>query len=533
MSLLRRIINAVRDVEQPSTPGGASETARIVENANRWREQYNPLRGLTFPIAVSWMEQCQRGIFADFQWACHFIERRDADLYAIIERRCGMLTQMDWDIKTVERRFKQRGMQYDSVLASEQQAALRGSYDRFENLYEAIEHLAMASFWGYAPVQYIASGELLKRLNCLDPWNVCRDGAYGDWYWNPEAFNREARSLPSENRLDLNAYVFRTQRRMINEIALIKYLRQNLSAKDWDAFLEIYGVPGWIVIMPQNVPAGKESEYEDAASAVAAGRSGALPFGSDAKCADAPRGVVPFRDHLEYWSQRLVLAGTGGLLTMLSAPGSGTLAGGAHWEAFQIIARSEARKISELLQRSIDKHILSEAFKGQPALAYFELAANEEQDVGDILDHAIKIYQAGGQVDWTQISEKTGYKVSQAAPRQPMLQNRLRNTASVSESDASLRSAALGNLSEALTDDFRPLADRLRGILELEDPALINSALRSLRADIPSIARTLLSNPRQASVLEKTITAALFNGYAEGIAAHESPDDQHETRRNA
>ena len=58
-----------------------------------------------------------------------------------------------------------------------------------------------------------------------------------------------------------------------------------MSAKDWDAFIEIYGIPSWIITLPASVPAGQESEYRDAAAAVAAGGSGAIPNGSDAKAA--------------------------------------------------------------------------------------------------------------------------------------------------------------------------------------------------------------------------------------------------------
>ena len=46
----------------------------------------------------------------------------------------------------------------------------------------------------------------------------------------------------------------RTWDRPLDEIARIKYVRANLSQKDWDAFIELYGIPGWIVFMPPNTP---------------------------------------------------------------------------------------------------------------------------------------------------------------------------------------------------------------------------------------------------------------------------------------
>lgn len=414
MSIFGRLLNRTQPAAQgDASPGGAVDVERRVEQVNRWRDQLNPLRGITMATAVSYLEQAQRGEFADVQWAYSFLERRDADLLAIVERRTGALLEMDWDIKTVERRFKQRGVAFDAQLAADQQAMLRGSYDGFSNLYGAIEALAMATFRGFAHVQFLAQGHLLKTLNPLDQWNVVRDGLNGAWFWNPSGRLVGAANLSATDRLNPAAYVTRVCTRPVNEIAIIKYLRQNLSAKDWDAFLEIYGIPGWIVTMPDTVPAGKEDDYRAAAQSVAEGGSGALPAGATATCADQPRGVAPFRDHMTYWTEKLVLAGTGGLLTMLSMPqGIGSGASGAHGDAFALLARSEARRISELFQRSIDAYLLARHFPGRPALAYFAVSANEEQDVGQVLDHATKIVAAGGQVDWSQISEKTGYRIT-------------------------------------------------------------------------------------------------------------------------
>jgi phage gp29-like protein len=385
---------------------------------DRWRQQFNPLRNLTIARAVSLFDASQRGDFADLQWTYRFIERRDEDLIALMERRGSAILQMDWNIKTVdEKTAARRGIAFDKRLAEDQAAALRAAYERITNLYAAIEHLAMAAFREFAICQFqdgdraAVPGEA-NHIECLNGWNIVRDGLSGPWYWNAEARQVSVQSLAESDRIDPKYCLIREWPRPLDEIALLKFIRSNLSRKNWDAFVEIYGLPAWIVIMPPSVPSGKESEYLAAARAIAEGQPGALPPGADAKCADQPRGTNPFRDHLQYLTEKLVLAGTGGLLTMLSAPGSGTLAGSAHMEAFDIVARGEARKISEILQAQFDRPVLAGAFEGKPTLAYFELAANEEQDVGDILDHAVKINQAGGRVDWSEMSEKTGYTIT-------------------------------------------------------------------------------------------------------------------------
>lgn len=387
---------------------------RQVEAANRWRDGYNPLRGLTLARAVALQEAYNRGEMADLQWLYYHIEQADPDLLALVERRVSALLELDWNIKMIP---PDRRTDYDADLAAAQAAALRAEYERKQNLYEAIEHLAMAAFRGFAVIE--PQGNLFA---CFDSWNVVRDGFAGAWKYNPEAKSCGFAGLPNENLFDENVCIVRTVRRRINYYGLYKFIRANLSSKDWDAFIEIYGLPGTVVIMPDNVPADKTEEYKTAAEDVAEGASGALPYGSDVKFSDNPRGVNPFRDHMQYLREQLVLAGTGGLLTMLSMPtGIGEGASGEHGDAFAQIARAEARRISETFQKQFDARILARDFPGRPALAYFELAAREAVKTGDIIAHAQLLAQAGYQIDAAELAEKTGYKLTlkPAAPAAP------------------------------------------------------------------------------------------------------------------
>ncbi len=385
---------------------------------NKWRETYNPLRGLTLARAVSMAESFQRGDMADLQWTYFFVEQTDPDLFALVERRASALLEMDWNVKLVS----ETRTGFDTMLANEQAAALRESYERLDNLYEAVEHLEMSAFRGFAHVEkhFDASGEL-THLEILDQWNVVRDGLRGAWKYNPQARSTTFEGLPEDHVLDPARWIIAEPKRHINRIALFKFIRQNLSQKDWDAFIEIFGIPGWVIVMPPNVPADKQDDYEAAARAVAEGGSGTLPNGSTVHASDSPRGVNPFRAHLAFLQQQLVLAATGGLLTVLAQSGSGTLAGSAHMEAFKTIARARARRISEAFQRQHDKAFLEVRFPGCPILAYFELAANETVDTTQIIDHVARLTAAGFQLDPDEVSEKTGYKVtripSTASPR--------------------------------------------------------------------------------------------------------------------
>ena len=504
-----------------------------MNSLNKWREQYNPLRGLTISRAVSWLEAAQRGEFADVQWACFFVEQTDPDLLALIERRSGAVLEMDWDIRIVSK--EKAGKKFDQKLAEDQAAALRLAYETIDNLYEAIEHQEMAVFRGFAHCQkWFGNDGAIQHLEPLDQWNWVRAGMYGQWYYNPDAQSVGASAFGPQDAIEPSEYLIRIVRRPVNRIGLLKFIRSNLSQKDWDSFVEIYGVPGGVVIGPANVQPEKEATYRDAAEDVAEGASGYLPNGCDIKWPDTVRGSSPFREHMRWLQEQLILAGTGGLLTMLTEAGSGTLAGGAHADTFRTIARSDARKVSELFQTQLDKATLDVLFPGKPRLAYFQLAAQEEQNVGEIVEHAFKLRQAGFQMDQAQLQEKTGYTLALApVPAQPgageelppalrITQRRERsNPPAASRLLNDDRTVPMDTLDQAAKDDvcraqatdLAKLRDRLEVVLSIDDDTQLKRALENLERDLPGYLIEMNRNPAAAKAMEDSLTAAFINGW--------------------
>ncbi len=68
---------------------------------HRWRDAYNPLRGLSMPKLVSLLEAGERGQYADLQWFYHYMEQSDAMIAAVLQRRRAALLSVDWDIRVV------------------------------------------------------------------------------------------------------------------------------------------------------------------------------------------------------------------------------------------------------------------------------------------------------------------------------------------------------------------------------------------------------------------------------------------------
>lgn len=490
---------------------------KIIRNWNKYRSMYNPLRGLTINRAVGLLEAHERGEYCDVMWTFRYIERMYPTLVALIERRTSAIMELDYSIKTVP-------VEKDTALAAEQEAALREAYDRIDNLYEAFEHLAMATFREFAHVEKHRdrAGEIV-HLEILDQWNVVRSMGTGQWKYNPDAMSTSFDALPETALMDMNDFIFRSVPRPVDPIAMLAFIRSNMSQKDWDAFVETYGIPPLFIIMPPNVPQGKEAEYQGVADDVAGDGRGALPNGSDVKSVDVGARAHPFADHMRHLQEEVVLAGTGGLLTMLTAPGSGTLAGNAHKDTFEKIAKSEARKISEAFQKQFDAEILGRAFPGKPVLAYFDLAANEETDVGEIITHASNLYAAGYQVDKQILEEKTGYTLIPAPVAPPGLAQfgSIANRGRVRMREApvsDLLTNGITELARAQREDLAALADELIALYrksESEDMTIpqLFIELVALRDRLPEHHK---KDPLTAQIFADLQAAAWANGIMRG-----------------
>jgi len=390
----------------------------IVARANRWRDFYNPFRHLNIQRAISMMEFFRRGWFADLEWMYSYLEQNHDTLMALMGRRLDAIAEMDWDIRIADDH-----PEFDETLADEQASALRGVYDNMDNLTGeggAIEHLATSVFRGFAHVE-IQGDRNAPHLEPVMQWNIVRDGYRGLWKYNPDSRLCGFESLPDNLIIDPQNFLIAENHRHIDWIALLIFLRKNLAVKDWAGFIEIYGIPSGVITMAQNAPQDPQgkAQWEQAAKSVAEGGSGAIPFGSAYTPNDSPRGTDPFTPYLKYLDEQLILIGTGGKLTMLTESGSGTLAGGAHEDTFQQIAKAHGKRIAGVFNVQFDRQFLADNFPGQPVLAYWQFA--EESDVDAICAQVTALSGAGLKVDAEEIGERTGYTLEDKPEPVPMV----------------------------------------------------------------------------------------------------------------
>lgn len=388
----------------------------IFDHKNQgWRDKYNPLRGLSLPKLVTLLESGERGAYADLQWFYHYMERSDAMIHAVIQRRRAALLACDWDIRVTPENGALRRSNGASAgsyggLAEEQAAFLREAYDRVENFRDAVSFIFSGLFRGYAHLEkHIAPSGMVTRLEPVEQWFWVRDGLFGTWEYNQDARSGVARGVEVDFE---NFLVFESV--PLNRMLAVLYLRKNLSQKDWDSFLEVYGIPSIFLVGPPNTPETKEAEYHAVAQEIMSDGRGYLPYGSDVKFVNGGGNKPPFLEHIDYIDRQITLAATGGLLTMLTEAGSGTLAGNAHSDTFLQIARGDAALLSGLFQEQFDTPLLREYFPDQPILAYFEFAPPAADEVSRVVKDAVELAKAGVRIDLSELEEKTGYKLERA-----------------------------------------------------------------------------------------------------------------------
>ncbi len=512
-----------------------SRATREAKEAAAWIEATNPLRGMTLQRAVALYDSARNGDTVHLQWLYQEIESADPTLMVCADRRGGALVTLDWSIRT---RKPARVRGWDEGLAAEQTAMLEAEYGRADqgNLTAAVEHLASAMFRGFAHVAplYTSDGRGLEGFEVLDHWNFRRDIATGEWLWNPNGYAYERVTLDAIPRDELASVV---RSRHIDYPALSIYLRSALGEKAWGQFLERYGIPPVIIVMPPDIPAEKEALYLAAAEDVAKGASGALPNGASASYATEARGTDPFSVFLDHQQKLVVLMATGGLATSLeTAQGLGSGTSDAHSDTWRAVWLKDSIVIADALNRGVTRLLLDRNFPGRAHLAYFAFDAEPARAPGEIFEDAGKARAAGYTIDRAQLEEKTGYTLAPyepaaaafpppAAPwRSPdadasaqtpsnLVAKPLQNASNAPDDEApspedgtpqNASDAVLGDLAKSLAADMSPAAERVAALLDMPE-AERASAARELMDELPEL---LPADPEMAAVFETALAEA-------------------------
>lgn len=518
-----------------------------------WHEAANPLRNLTLPRAMMIYDHARHGNYADLLWLYHEIEAADPTLMICRDRRESALVELDWNV--ILKRATRLRRRWDKQLALEQQSFLEEAYGACNNFENACEHLMDGFFRGFAHARPIYSSDSLALLDfeLLDGWNFVRNRATGAWHWNPNATSSiQADALDEIPATELVSVV---RSRHIDYPAFSLYLRAALGETLWGEFIERYGIPPVMVVMPEFADKKEELRYLEASEKLCEGASGALPYGSQVHYAGESRGTDPFSAFLKHQQELIVLLSTGGLLTTLTASGSGTLAGEAHTDSWRTIVRRDARLLAAAFEARVTHDLLTTAFPGKPHLVEFAFETEAKPTADAVFTTAGKARTAGYRIDRGDLEEKTGYTLIEeqntpqngnfggfggalmnkesATPLQndgiPLQNSRSEKdgvtdgsekhalkTASGAIPAATMEAAALDALAEARAASLAPVIDRLLDALAVTDDAAMLAALKSLYADLPRLAEVAAANDETVNLIERILSDAVGAGWQEG-----------------
>ena len=475
-------------------------------------------------------------MYADLTWLYKFVEEFDATSIALQELRIGALVEMGQNFEPFLDEELPKGC--SAAEAKEQCDCLRQSYARLDNWEDALAFAALATFRGFSHLEKVYNPDgSIAALSPVEQWHWCRQGIYYPWTYNASAVQTNF-----GEEVDLDRFIIREHRLAIDRFGLPKFLRQNLSEKNWDSILEIVGIPHAVVIGPPNVESGLEAIYEQAGLTVAEGGTGYLPNGADVKFPTSElRANIPFRDRLQWLNEQHVLVGTGGKLKMLAESGSGNLAGGAHSDTFSTIARSEARSLARTFNRQCSADMIDLEFPGRPVLARMSLAYQDSQDPSEMIDQVQKAAAAGLKVKRAQFTERTGWELEEepdpaanpnAAPGETQPGKEAKDSASGGDADpeeqspgemldALLKNRAAASdpstkLGRALADDLAPVRDDIARILDIADPDEQLTAAKEWLDGLPTQLKAIGVDPEAAKVLVGQMRQAFASAATEG-----------------
>lgn len=370
-----------------------------------WRAMYNPLQSLTIQRYVQSLVNAEMGYFSDRNFLWQYVERRDPVLRAVVERRLSALKKLGYNIKIKKNK--------EGAKAKKQQQYLTECYERVDNLIDAVQFMGTASFRGFSHLEKHYKKGQVVHLEPVPQFFWAMRLPSRNFLYNAKAF-QTATGVP----IDEEDWIIRQCDRPIDEPTTFSYIRKAMALRDWDGFLETYGIPALFVTMPQGVGTSNPNDdvtnaYQQLAEQVISDGRGVLPFGSNVvNPTQALAGRSPFSEYLRYQDEQIVLAATSGLLgTLTASTGMNDSQASSHDSAFNSLAKAEALEISEIFQRQFDTIELAREFPNEEPMVYFELE-HQTGEEDDPVSDAQKLSAAGYTIDVAQLSEKTGYTLT-------------------------------------------------------------------------------------------------------------------------
>ncbi len=381
----------------------------------KWLDNVHPLDFLSVEKVRSALNEASRGAMCELQWLWEQLEPADPILATCVDRRETALKKIPWSI------VKKDGLSdAEDLLAEAQLRTAQDFANALENIDEAIAAFGQASFRAYRHIQLFETELGNLRFNITDNWNWARDGYNGPWQWNPDA--SFGLTIGKPLAVAPESIITRVCPRPIDQPAMMLCLDRKNAKAQWLTYNGRYGVPPIFAIMPPGIDQATHAAYLKFANQCVSNAAGVLPTGSDVKAVTpGAGGPDTFKQAIDMATQEIVLRATGGLMTMLTAPGAGTNTetGSSHQDAFDDLADAEAHEIAAIIQESVIVPILEQWHPGQPALVEFIIKRPDRDDTATSVQNIAALGTAGYRTEPEQVEELTGLRVHEAPAPMP------------------------------------------------------------------------------------------------------------------
>lgn len=490
-----------------------------------WIERTNPLRGLSIREAQMIFDAARGGDTQRLHWIFQEVERANATLMTCVERRTSAIAMLPWSA-TVR-------ASADETLAAEQKDAIERLIGGIDNFDEAVEHLDLAFFRGFAYAQPLIEPDgAVRHVELIPSWTfLAKDGRL---YYNPacDGFSASAEEVTPDAGL-----VGIRRARAVDYPAIAVHIREAVGERDWGRFLERIALPKPAVTMAPAATEDDKALYVEAAERVEDGLVSVWPNGSAlTDFMGGSRGQDPFSAFVRHQEERIVRMATGGTLGSIAEAGSGTLAGGAQADVWREIVGRDAVIVGAAIMRSLVRPYLERAFPGRPIAAEFAFDAEKRLTAKECAEVAATLRTAGWRVDRAELEEATGFGLEEdagtpspggfgafaqssanpfaAACMQRAMQPCAKRAARFGRTTRQKTDGAQeGAFLSVLAEDTSEAAKRVRGLLEDPTP----EAARRLLDDLPSL---VPDDPALAAV----IAEEMAKSFSEAFKAEQAGD---------
>lgn len=491
--------------------------------------RFNPIKRLTPDRLARQLEDFTAGRFNEVGLTFDAIERRDDVLKCVIAKRKAAIKRRTWEIITdpdapeseAQRhadalKFFYKNLECRNALDANQ----RGGFSML------VEQMMDAVAKGYAAHEIIwrpAPDGLTARFNFVPIWFF--ENRLGRLRFLVNDYDQDGRELEPGGWMV-------TCGEGLMEACSVAYQFKRIGMQDWMAYCERHGMPA---IHGQTNAQPGTPEHDAMQDIVG-------HMASEFSCvtskeeiiniiSTSAQGQLPYPDFVERMDRALVALWRGADLSTMSKDGQ-AVGSNAQNDESHSLEQDDAQKISETLNEWVDKLVIQYAFGDVKPLAYVKVVVPPKLDVEreiKIDEHLVKHGVGVGKRNTLErfqrpelqdgdeeLEQATPPAVTPGIGATPPGRRSFFANERAQQTTAKLVKTATQRLGRVQGDALEPLMERLDAVFDFQGEAF-GMALRKLREDLPEIMGQLNLDPPAARELEASMSAALFNGFAEGF----------------